>query len=220
MTLPVYPDRTVLPGLGFSTKWSPVFFNMPTQTAAAGADIDLALAATPLHDFELTYEVLRDAGRNTLEASEFRTMMGFHLQLGGTVGRFFFKNIDDFSVSQQLIGVGDGVTTAFVLTRTYGLGGYSGTEPVGGVNTAYPFNVYLGDSATPADPSSYTLSTTMPCQQIVTFGVAPLLGQNVRVDMNYWYYCKLADNSNTFEKFMNRLWLLNKVKLHSCRAGA
>jgi len=38
--------------------------------------------------------------------------------------------------------------------------------------------------------------------------------------MSYYYYCKLANNSNTFEKFMERLWSLNKVSIHSCRPGA
>jgi hypothetical protein len=38
--------------------------------------------------------------------------------------------------------------------------------------------------------------------------------------MAYFYYCKLSANSNTFEKFMDRLWQLQKVTLHSCRTGA
>ena len=38
--------------------------------------------------------------------------------------------------------------------------------------------------------------------------------------MSYYYYCKLADNSNSFEKFMDRIWALGKVTLHGCRPGA
>jgi hypothetical protein len=230
MTLPVYPSRTLLPGLAYSQKWSPSFFNQ-TATTATGADIDVGLAAYPLHDFELTYEFLRDSmnapgnqSPNWLngQGEEFRTMMGFHLMLGGTLGRFLYKNEADYQVFQNQIGVGDGTTTVFTVTRTFGANGYFQTEPVGQVNTGgdVPFNVYLNGSATPQLASAYTLSTSNPCANTITFGSAPPNGQKITVDMQYFYYCKLANNANTFEKFMHRLWLLDKVTLHSCRPGA
>lgn len=223
MTLPVYPGPDLLPGLTYGSKWSPSFVNMQTATAASGADIDLGLAQYPLHDFELTYEFLRHgpvAGGSALAQLEFRTMMGFHLQIGGTLGRFLYKNPDDRRVFQNQIATGDGTTTTFTLTRTFGANGYFGSEPVGQVDTGEPFNVYLGGSATPVAPSAYTLNTSTPVANTITFASAPAAGQNIAVDMSYFYYCKLAQNSNTFEKFMGRLWKLAKVTLHSCRAGA
>jgi hypothetical protein len=224
MTLPLYPGRDLLPGLTYTAKWSPVFFNAPTAVTATGADIDLGLAQYPLHDFELTYEFLRDGvgwgnGR-ALPTLEFRTMMGFHLAIGGTLGRFLFRNVDDAQVFQNPIGVGDGVTTAFTLTRTFGANGYFGVEPVGQVDGSAPLNVYLNGSATPLDVSLYTLSTANPAANTVTFAAAPPSGQAITVDMAYFYYCKLAQNNNTFEKFMHRIWSLGKVTLHSCRPGA
>jgi hypothetical protein len=222
MTLPIYPARDVLPGLAFSQKWSPTFFNMPTATTAVGADIDLGLAAYPLHDFELTYEFLRDGVRWGRPGAtlEFRTMMGFHLMIGGTLGRFLFRNVDDCQVWRNPIGVGDGATTAFTLTRAFGARGYAGTEPVGQVNLGEPFNVYLGTAPAPVDPATYAVNTAAPLANTVTFATAPAPGQVIAVDMSYYYYCKLSQNNNTFEKFMDRLWLLNKVTLHSCRPGA
>jgi hypothetical protein len=224
MTLPVYPGPDLLAGLTYNAKWSPVFFNAPTAVTATGADIDLGLAQYPLHDFELAYEFLRDgigwgAGR-ALPTLEFRTMMGFHLAIGGSLGRFLFRNVDDCQVFQNQIGVGDGVTTTFTLTRAFGANGYFGTEPVGQVDTARPFNVYLAGSATPLAPSLYTLGAASPAANTVTLATAPAPGQAVTVDMAYFYYCKLAQNNNTFEKFMHRLWSLGKVTLHSCRPGA
>ena len=220
-TLPVYPDATFLRGLAYSQKWTPTFFNA-TATTATGADIDVGLAQYPLHDFELTYEFLRSGSRGlpyVRETMEFQTMMGFHLAIAGTLGRFLYKNPDDTAVFQQPIGVGDGVTTAFTLARTFGANGYFGTEPVGQVDANQPFNVYLGGSGTPL-AGGYTLSTAAPCANTVTFATAPPLGQQISVDMAYFYYCKLSANSNTFEKFMDRLWQLQKVTLHSCRTGA
>lgn len=226
MTLPIYPPRDLLPGLTYGSKWSPLFVNMPTATTASGADIDLGLAEYPLHDFELTYELLRD-GRgwgngHALPTLEFRTMMGFHLQIAGTLGRFLFRNVDDHQVWQNVIGVGDGATTTFTLTRTFGANGFFATEPVGQVELGgrAPFNAYLGGSATPVNPTLYSVSTANPLMNTITFATAPAGGQSISVDMSYFYYCKLAQNNNTFEKFMERLWALNKVSLHSCRPGA
>jgi hypothetical protein len=223
MTLPVYPGRDLLRGLSYGQKWSPMFFNMPTQTAVSGADIDLGLAEHPLHDFELTYGFLRDGpipNSDLLAQLEFKTLMGFHLQLGGALGRFLYLNIDDYQVFQNVIGTGDGATTSFTLTRTFGANGYTGTEPVGQVNTGELFNAYLNGSGTPVNPSLYTVDDTSPCANTIVFDTAPPNGQAIAVDMSYWYYCKLGENSNTFEKFMSRLWNVGKVRLHSCRPGA
>ena len=216
----IYPDHSVLPGLGFTVKWSPMFYNMPTAVAASGANIDLGLAQYPLHDFELAYEFLHDwSDRSSSEAEEFKTLMGFHLLIGGTLGRFAFKNPDDYSVKQQLIGVGDNVTTTFTLIRSYGARGYVASEPVGVVDLTQDFNVYIGDSASPLLPTAYTVNTLNPLVQTITLASAPVANLNVRVDMSYFYYCKLSDNNLTFEKFMHKLWLLNSIKLHSCRPG-
>jgi len=223
MTLPVYPGRNLLPGLTYNSTWTPTFVNLPTATTASGADIDIAIAEYPLHDFELNYQFLRD-GLNAQflagEGLEFRTMMGFLLQIGGTVGRFLFKNPDDYKVSQNSIGTGDSATTVFTLTRFFGANGYGASEPVGQVNLGEGFNVYLDGSATPVNPSLYSVSTANPVANTITFATAPASGYNIAVDMSYFYYCKLANNNNTMKKFMNRLWSMEKVSLHSCRPDA
>lgn len=220
VALPVYPDRSLLRGLGFNVKWAPRFFNMPTAVTSSGASIDLALADEPLHDFELVYDHLHEWGRDARESLELRIMMGFFLQSGGTVGRFLLDWESDDEVAQQLVGTGDGMATSFTLVRSIGAGGFSATESVGALNTDRPFRVYLGESATPLDPGLYSVDTSLPKGQVVTLATAPDPGQEVRVDMSYYYYCKFADSTLTFEKFMERLWLLNSAKLQSCRPGA
>jgi hypothetical protein len=222
MTLPVYPDGALLRGLAYAQKWSPTFFTQ-TATTATGAEIDIGLAQYPLHEFELTYEFLRDGGRGlpfVRETLEFRTMMGFHLAIAGTLGRFLYRNPDDHKVFQHVIGVGDGAATTFTLTRTFGANGYAGTEPVGQVDASQPFAAYLNGSATAIDPLQYALNTATPAANTITFVAPPPLGDPVAVDMHYFYVCKLGANANTFEKFMDRLWQLSKVTLRSCRPGA
>jgi hypothetical protein len=219
MTLPIYPDRSVLKGLGFSTKWSPQFFNLKTETTATGADIDLALAQYPLHAFELTYNFLRAWRAPANQSLEFKTLMGFWLMLGGTAGRFLFKNVDDCAVAAQTIGTGDGATTSFgPIVRTFGGNGFFASEPVGQIDTGGPVTVRLGNIVQPA--TAYTLSTATPLSQTITFAAPPASGVPVTMDFGFFYYCKFADNANTFEKFADRLWLLQKVAIKSCRPGA
>lgn len=220
MTFVIFPDHSLLPGLAFSLNWKPNFFNLPTATSANGADVDCALDDDPLHDFELKYEFLHDQSwRSLKESLEFKTLFGFFLQMGGTTGRFLFWNEDDNTVYQQLIGTGDGVTTTFTLKRFFGANGYGGTEPVGVVDNTKPFNVYLNGSDFSVNPALYTTDFTNPLEQTVTFLTAPTNTYAVRVDMSYYYYCKFPKNTNTFEKFMTKLWSVGSVELHSCRPG-
>lgn len=217
--LPIYPDQSVLPGLGYNVKWSPQFFNMPTTTTTSGADIDLALADTPLHDFELTYDFLRDGALQNTGSSEFKTMFGFFLRIGGAAGRFAFLNPDDNSVTGQSLGLTDGTSSNYLIQRTFGVGDNSGTEPVGVVDVAFPPTVYLDGVV--QDPGTYAIDTADACNNQVKFTTTPAAGKALAIDIpRYRYYCKFPDNSATFEKFMNRLWLLNKITLHSCRPGA
>jgi hypothetical protein len=205
-----------LQGIGYSVFWKPKFFNLPTQTASSGADIDLGLSQAPLHDFELTYDFLRDSFQSgTLE---FKTMLGFFLAVSGNLGRFLFRNPDDNTVKSQAIGTTDGSTRLWTLVRTFGVGEYSGTEPIGYVDETQPFNLYLNGVL--QDPSTYTVLTTQGANQQVQFAGVPSAGKAITVDMSYFYYCKLADDNLSFEKFMSQLWLLKKIVLHSCRAGA
>lgn len=206
----VYPT---LPTLSYSVKWRPQFFNMPTQKMATGAELDLGVAAAPLHDFDLTYQVLRD--RPAPSPNEFRTMMGFFGAISGNLGRFLFKNPDDNAVQQQAIATTDGTAHQWTLQRTFGVGEYSWTEPVGYVDLTLPFNVYLDGVL--QDHTAYTVDTTDPVNQLLDWGSTLGAGQKITADMSYFYYCKLPDDTLEFEQFMYRLWTLNKITLHSCR---
>lgn len=219
MPLPVYPGAHLLPGLTYSSKWTPTYFNQ-SATSASGAEVDVGIALHPIHAFELTYAFLRDGvgWGNALSALEFRTLMGFHQMMGGARGRCLYRNPDDYRVWQNLIGMGDGTTTTFTITRTFGANGYAASEPVGQVDTAAGVNVYLGGSGTPMAPTLYTIDTSAPVANTITFATAPALGTEIRMDMQFYYYCKLP-NAGTFEKFMARIWEIGTVTLRSCRAG-
>lgn len=221
MPLPIYPDRALLVGLTYESRWVPRFLNL-SEVTASGAAIDLAQAQYPLHDFELTYSVLRDGPRwgSTLAAIEFRTMMGFFLSLNGSLGRFLYRNPDDDQIFRTRIGTGDGTTTAFTITRSFGANGYVAAEPVGQVNLDAGVNVYLAGSSTPVDPALYTIDTATPVANTITFDTAPADAAAIEMDLSYFYYCRLADSQLTFTRFMDKIWNLEKIVLQSCRVSA
>lgn len=225
MTLPIYPGRDILPGLAYGQKWTPKAYNQ-TSITATGVSITVPLSPYPTHTFELDYEILRagvppfKAPWTALNGLELKTLMGLFLAMSGSNGRFLYRNPNDNSVFQNIIGVGDGTTTRFILTRNYGANGNYGVEPIGQVNPAYLFDVYLNGSSSPMIPTrDYTVDTTTPGANAVVFTSAPPNGQNIAVDMSYFYYCRFDEDTNTFEKFADQMWN-STVVLHSCPAGS
>jgi hypothetical protein len=212
LTLPFYPTP---PGLTFSVFWRPMFANLPTQVAASLAEVDLALSAIPVHEFELTYDFLR----NESSHQEFKNFFGFFLRMAGNVGRFLFLNPDDYAVTAELVGTTDGAASDYgPLQRTFGDGENVGVEPVGYVSsTAGTFKVYFDGSL--QDSGLYTVDRTLPCQQMLHFLSPPSADQVITVDMQYYYYCKFAEDNLSFEKFMSLLWAIKRVTLRSCKAG-
>lgn len=232
MTLPIYPrltplntgtstpSSTYLVGLGFTQKWTPVFFNQ-SQKAINGASVDISLAFFPLHNFELTYEVLRNTPGQSVPLIdyEFRRLIGFYTAMQGSAGRFYFDFEDDNQVLATPIGTGDGTTTTFVVTRTFFDFGQNLAqgEPVGTVASVggRPV-VYLNGTPTAA----YTLNTTVPANNTITFSSAPGAGVAITADLYYFYYCKFVEDSLQFEKFSSGRWSAASVKIQSCRPGA
>ena len=109
-------------------------------------------------------------------------------------------------------------TTFGPIVRTFGANGYFASEPVGQIDTTQNVIVRLSNTVQPA--STYTLSSAAPLNQTITFASAPAAATPIYMDFAFFYYCKFAENSNTFEKFADRLWLLQKISIKSCRPGA
>lgn len=207
MTLATF-DPTQFPGFGFPFSWTPDFFNLPSAVTSSGASIDLGIAQYPLHTFEMSFELLRDFGGSP---TEFKKLIGFFTQQGGTIGRFWFINPDDNTVTGGFVGTGDGTTTSFLIGRSLQGVIY---EPVGLVD---PNNVYLNGVL---QTSGFTVDITTPMRQTITFASAPGAGVVVTMDFFFSYYCRLSENGLTFDKFSSQRWSVAKVKMQSCRFGA
>ena len=215
MTLPIFPSQTLLPGLGYNVKWSPVYFNQ-SQKTMNGTSVDISLSPYPLYNFELTFPFLRAAPTKL----ELQTLMGIYAMSSGSLGRFLFQNPDDFSVTHTSAGygqttmVGDGTTNAFTIARSIGTLPYvAAPDPIGQVITVS--GVYLNGVL---QGSGFTISTTVPGLNGITFSTAPGAGVTIGLDMTYYYYCKFSDDTNTFEKFLDQIWQIQSLKFMSCLA--
>lgn len=167
--IPFPPFYPILPGLTFSVSWAPQFYNMPTATSAAGADVDLPLTSYPTHTFTLSYNFLRDSYvRDIYWRNEFKKFAGFFNQLRGNNGRFLFKNPDDYFVVRQTVGTTDGINSEFgPVPRTYA----GSTEPVGWVDKTNVINVYLDNVM--VNPSRYFILQTLLWNQLIKFYDTP-----------------------------------------------
>jgi hypothetical protein len=210
----VPPTFPTLRGLGFSVIKRPKWSNN-TQQHVSGREVRIGYYTMPLWEWDLLYEVLPDTGsefRGTT-TSDVRTMLDFYNSCAGGLSLFFFSDPDDYTVTEQQIGTGDGSTTTFTLTRTLVTGGFA--EPIGYVDLTNPFNVYV--AGTLQSGSAYTVSQTTYYQQTITFAVAPPSGDAVAVTMNYFQVCKFKDDTYDFEKFAYALWGLKKITLATTR---
>lgn len=225
MTLPHYPEVSAgslayLRGVGWVQKWTPVFFNQSVKTVT-GASIDIGLAATPLYNFELTYQFLKDApssGSYVAANYEFRRLFGFYAMMGGSRGRFVYQNTDDNAVTDQALGQGNGSQTTFPIVRSMGdlSASMFSTEPIGLLDDNFGApTVKLNGTTTVA----YTI-TSAPAASAIVFSSPPAGGVNVTITMRYVYYCRFVEDSIEFDKFADGWWNTLSVKLQSCRPGA
>jgi len=222
LTLPsVFPT---LPGLTFSVTKRPIG-NFGVAEATSGGEVRINYWENPLWEWDLTYDYLPDfAGTGGISPSDLKAMMGFYVSTGCGFSAFCYTDPDDHVVLGQPLGTGDGTTTNFNLVRTFGLPAYgTSTDNIGYVNTGGPvlnghgtFNLYV-NGVLKTQGTDYTIINTTPMAQYVVLTSAPPAGEEVTVDMTYYYWVRFLDPKYDFEKFMNQLWSLKKITLHSLR---
>jgi uncharacterized protein (TIGR02217 family) len=203
------PTFPVLPGMDIDIikrpKWS-----TGRAVAASGRDVRVAYWSYPLWEWELNFEFLRDG----ISPSELKLLIGFFNATYGGLTGFLFEDPDDHAVTAQVIGTGDGTTLSFVIVRTYGGTAGTSTEPIGYVQDGAPLHVYL-DGVLQA--SGYSIDTTNPVAQLVTFDAAPGAGVVVSIDVQYCYYVHFKDDTNDFERFLWQYYQARKITLESLR---
>ncbi|HUC63438.1 MAG TPA: DUF2460 domain-containing protein [Alphaproteobacteria bacterium] len=190
-----------LPGLAWNVVRSPIW-STRVQTTVSGKETRTADWVTPLWQWELQYELLRDDATD-----ELRTLMGFYLQRQGSYDDFLFQDPDDNSVAGAVVdSSADGSTTAFQLLRS--LGGYP--EPMTAIDAVSA--VYLNGTAQATSGWSVDLSTG-----ILTFATAPASGSAITADFTYYFRVRFKEDEADFEKFAQALWGLKTIHLMSVK---
>ena len=166
MTTP--PTFPTLAGQGWSVHKKPTFASL-VASHVSGREVRDPLYANPIWQFELTFDGLDGATAaeyGGLGAHSLQSLMGLFLQCQGQFGSFLYVDPTDYLATSQAVGVGDGTTTSFALSRT--LGGF--TEPVGWVTSIA--NVYLSGALTPATGVAAPAAPTLSQATIGALGAA------------------------------------------------
>lgn len=208
-TVPVLPTLN-----GFSVKKKPIFAASVAQSVS-GREITSAQQAFPLWEFELTYERLASETQNQFIYQQYRNLLQLEqlqtvfLACSGQYSRFYYNDPTDNSRTGQVIGTGDGISDTFQITRTFGIGSASLTEPVGGLNALLAYQFYIN-----AGPVSVVLANY---NRTVTFSPVPDPGDSITADFSFFYLCRFLSDMNDFEQFLTNLWRLDGLKFRSVK---
>lgn len=167
------------------------------QEAVSGQDNPIPLWSYPRWAYQVGYSILRSDTVNL----EWQALAAFYNQLYGSARVFQFADPDDGSVTDQSIGTGDGVTTAYPLVRTMtGAGSTTFVEPVFAPTIT---NVKIAGTPTVL----YTLGT----RGLVTFNTPPTLGAALTWTGTFNWLCRFDEDNASFDKFMYQFWALKKI---------
>ena len=206
MTLPSLPS---LPGLSWSRHKKPGF-STRVASHVSGREVRLALMSYPLYEFEAVYGGLASSATPAfanLGASSLQSLMGFFLLSLGQAGVFLYTDPDDNTVSGQNIGVGDGATQRFIVSRT--LGGFS--EPASYVTAVS--NVYLNG----VDQGAAGVNWQFTAPNLLGFATPPGNAVAITATFAFAFQCRFLDDQLDFEEFMSALWKLDKLSFRSIK---
>lgn len=209
-TNPLSTDAEVfplLPGEEFVASRSPLF-STGVKRAASGREVREAYYSSPLYQFKITHEFLRNlSGFNELE-----TLIAFFNARMGKYGSFYYYDPEDPQVSAQALGTGNGSTTSFQLLRTRGAGlATATTEPVyavwnptGGATGIYALSVSVGGVV--QFSSNYTINPW----GVLTFTTAPASGAAIAWTGCPLYVCRFEDDVLETAQLAAMLWSQTK----------
>lgn len=209
MSTNVFPS---LAGLGWPTSRSPIF-KTRRQVNISGKEVRIADWSYPRYKWTLVFNFLRQgAGTFSSSYTEFSQLEGFFEKLLGGWDSFLYADPDDGVVVGQNIAVGNGVTTAFQLQRTFG----GASCPILAPNLATTFNVYLNGVQQPG--GNYTVTpwgATNP--GLLTFVSPPGNGVLITADFTYYFPCRFDDDTLTFEKVLSFVYDCKKLSFTSIK---
>lgn len=198
MSNAVFPT---LPGVDMEVTRAPEFKTFIRETAS-GREYRGRTMLYPRYERILRFNVLGDSGA---WYDGYRTLLGFFNARGGSFDSFLLDDEDDNSVTAQIIGTGDGTTTAFQLLRT--LGGFA--EPI--YDTKVAPSIYDNGTLRTA-VTHYSISAGL-----VTFVTPPAVGHVITWTGTYYWRARFKEDRLEFTRFMRQLWELRTCTLKTVK---
>lgn len=194
----VYPD---LPGRIYPVKCR-VMWRTNRDSTASGRKFRWSNWSYPIYEWTLGYDVLRDSAGEP----ELQQIVGLYNLLGGGLDYFLFYDDRDGwnSVTDQGLGIGNGVNRDFPLLRSYG--GF--VEPVDEKRGA--ITIMVNGSPT----SDYAWLDN----RIVRFNTAPANGAVITWTGGYYWRCIFPDDTLETEQFMRQFHAARSVKFERVKA--
>lgn len=190
MSNAIYPID--LPGLDVTVGKAPEFSTI-IQAAVDGSELRIAERAFPLWVFSFKYNFLRA----TSTYPELSQLLGFYLARLGPADSFLLQDPEDYQVTDQQVGIGNGTNRDFQAVRT--LGGFA--EPVFNPNTSS------------VKVNGVLVSSAHQGSGILRTATAPPAGAVVTWSGTFWYRCRFEGDKLDTQKFMHQLWNVGRVNL-------
>ncbi len=193
-----FPSFPALPGLSWSMTVTPRFATQTHERASGKSGRHMQMRY-PLYEIELVYDMLRADAVNL----ELQQLLGFFKSVAGQALPFWFAPPGLATLSNQMIGTGDGATTTFQITRSTG----AFTEPLAGLASLAAVRV----AGVTQPPASYSLSSGY--EPALTFASPPLSGASINIDGAALWLCRFTEDALEFEQFASQLFELKSLKL-------
>lgn len=181
-------------------------FSTIIQTSASGREVRVTKRINPIWEFEFTYSILDDTFIDGSGYSELKDLLGFFLQRQGSFDSFLYSDPTDYTVTNQSLGTGDGVTTQFQMVRSYG--GF--TEVMQNIGVIIDVKV---NGVTQTVSINYAINTT----GLITFVTAPPMAATVTSSFVFFYRVRFKEDLQEFNNFVNNLWEVKQMRLVSVK---
>lgn len=192
MSNAVFP---VLIGLGWDVVRRPIHRSI-VQEAVSGKEGRISLRPYPRYLYTLRYDMLRD----TVANPELKTLMAFFDSRGGRADSFLYTDPNDYAVTDQPLGTGDGVETEFQMVRTMTGTGTSFVMPIIAPNVITNIKVN-GVVKTPV--TDYNVDTDTG---VITFTAPPGNTLPITGTFTYYWRCRFDADEMDFTQFQQTLW--------------
>lgn len=204
VTLPILQTQ-----YGYSITKKPVFASIVNEFKS-GREVINNQQVSPLWEFDLKYETLKDQTQNQTPyapnagSTAFMQLSELFLFCNGQYGRFLYEDLSDRSRTGQVLGTGDGVTAAFSIIESISdvSSGESFSFVVGQLNQGHPFTVYVNSV-----PQVFGVDYTVDSAGVqITFAAAPALHSTITMDFYFYYKCRFLSDEQEFDQFVKNWW--------------